>query len=83
MVNEDGDTLLSFPESLDFDSHGGTLIRLGGNIYISPDDGHTIRQKTTYYQIGKKIENMEGDVNGDGTVNIADVTKLVNIILQQ
>ena len=50
--------------------------------FILPASGfyNAHAEVTVYY---KKVGGSNGDVNGDGEVNIADVTKLVNEILKQ
>ena len=52
------------------------------NTLHRPDANTTVNSFRAFFQVAKGLPSqLKGDVNGDGTVSVADVTLLVNIIL--
>ena len=70
---EDGCTL----ESLKVTTTGGKTVELTGNSFIMPASAVTV---TATYKAPEQPK-LAGDANGDGTVNVFDVTAMVNYIL--
>lgn len=73
VINEDGIMLGTLPNAFEF----LRFFVIGCRHYINYDD--------TYYsfpgQTGAPLQRLSKDVNGDGSVNAADVTAIYNVIL--
>ena len=64
-------------ESLKVTTTGGKAVELTGNSFIMPASAVTV---TATYKAPEQPK-LAGDANGDGTVNVFDVTAMVNYIL--
>ena len=60
------------------ENNGETIFYLGsGNTFYYPNDAMTIGSCRAYFQINTNL----GDVNGDGTISVTDMTMIVDYIL--
>ena len=84
-IDDAGNATIVFnlAESGDYAEHPRNIIRHNesSNLYSCYADNSTVTGAVQIYRKVTSTETVKGDVNGDGSPTIADVTALVNIIL--